>query len=239
MSSCNSTQVAPKLVLASGSPRRRELLARLVPAFDVLSSPVEEQGDTRLPGWGLDTVTLPDPFAIPPESDPRLWAWRKAVDVAEQQGSWLSEGTLVLGADTVVVAPDRILGKPATVADARDMLYLLRGREHYVVTGFVLLQVQREGAVNLHREAVTARVIMRAFTGQEVEDYLATGESMDKAGAYAVQGLGGRLVERVGGCRTTVIGLPVCRVRATLRAAGAALLPYPPEGYCPFCVPQD
>ncbi|HEX8220922.1 MAG TPA: Maf family protein [Chloroflexia bacterium] len=240
MSSRNHTQAAPNIVLASGSPRRRELLGRLVSAFDVLSSPVEEQGDTRLPPWERDTIALPAPFLVQPESDPRLWAWRKAVDVAEQHQARLSEGTLILGADTIVVAPDRILGKPATVADARDMLYLLRGREHYVVTGFVLLRIERGVAIStLHHEAVKAQVVMRAFDEAEVEDYLATGESMDKAGAYALQGLGGRLVARVEGCRTTVIGLPVCRVRAALEAAGAALLPYPSAGYCTFCARQS
>lgn len=115
------------------------------------------------------------------------------------------------------------------------MLYLLRGREHYVVTGFVLLRVEQGGATTVHQEAVSAQVVMRAFGGREVENYLATGESMDKAGAYALQGLGGRLVERVEGCRTTVIGLPLCRVRAALASAGATLLPHPEEGYCAFC----
>jgi septum formation protein len=120
------------------------------------------------------------------------------------------------------------------------MLYLLRGREHYVVTGFVLLRIERGVAIStLHHEAVKAQVVMRAFDEAEVEDYLATGESMDKAGAYALQGLGGRLVARVEGCRTTVIGLPVCRVRAALEAAGAALLPYPSAGYCTFCARQS
>jgi septum formation protein len=227
-----------KIVLASGSPRRRELLARLISNFEVLSSPAEEEGHERVPHWTVEHLHLPVPFKVPPESEPRLWAWRKAADVVQQHQGRLPVGTLVLGADTIVVAPDRILGKPATVQDARDMLYLLRGREHYVVTGFVLLRVGQAGAPTVHQEAVSAQVVMRAFADQEVEDYLATGESMDKAGAYALQGLGGRLVERVEGCRTTVIGLPVCRVRATLERAGAEVLPYPSEGYCSFCTLQ-
>ena len=224
-----------RIVLASGSPRRRELLARLAPAFEVLSSPVEEQGDERVPGWAREDLALPPPFRVQPESDPRLWAWRKAVDVVEQHPSRLPVGTLVLGADTIVVAPGVILNKPATVQEARDMLSLLRGRDHYVVTGFVLLRVEQDGAATLHNEAVTAQVVMRAFSHTELEEYLASGESMDKAGAYALQGLGGRLVEGVVGCRTTVIGLPLCRVRAAFETAGATLLPYPVEGYCPNC----
>lgn len=223
------------IVLASGSPRRRELLARLVLHFEVLSSAAEEEGHERVPDWSVEPPDLPEPFVVTPESEPRLWAWRKAIDVVQQHADRLAEGALILGADTIVVAPGRILGKPATVDDARDMLYLLRGREHYVVTGFVLLRVEQERATTVHHEAVSAQVVMRAFEGLEVEDYLATGESMDKAGAYALQGLGGRLVERVEGCRTTVIGLPACRARAALASAGATLLPYPEEGYCSSC----
>jgi septum formation protein len=196
---------------------------------------VEEQGDERVPEWEREDITLPAPFRVRPESDPRLWAWRKAVDVVEQHQSRLPAGTLVLGADTIVVAPAVILNKPATVQEARDMLNLLRGRDHYVVTGFVLLRVEQDDAVTLHAEAATAQVVMRAFSPTELEEYLASGESMDKAGAYALQGLGGRLVERVVGCRTTVIGLPVCRVRAAFEIAGAALLPYPVKGFCPNC----
>lgn len=222
-------------MLASGSPRRRELLARLVPAFQVLSSPVEEQGDESTPGWELGPLPLPQPFMVQPHSDPRLWAWRKAADVAGQRRAHLPEGTLVLGADTIVVAPGEILGKPGSAHEARKMLYVLRGQEHYVVTGFALLRVELEKTTTLQHEAVVAKVAMRDFSEGEIEEYLATGESMDKAGAYALQGLGGRLVERVEGCRATVIGLPVCRVRAALQSAGAALLPYPPGGYCQFC----
>ncbi len=210
-------------------------MARLVPNFEVLSSAAEEEGHERLPDWTLEPIDLPQPFGVPSESEPRLWAWRKAVDVVHQHQYRLTAGTLVIGADTIVVAPSEVLGKPGTVQDARDMLYLLQAREHYVVTGFVLLRVEQEGASTVHQEAVSARVVMRPFHDQEVEDYLATGESMDKAGAYALQGLGGRLVERVDGCRTTVIGLPVCRVRAALASAGVTLLTYPAEGYCSFC----
>ncbi len=226
------------IILASGSPRRRELLARLVTNFEVLSSAAEEEGHERLPDWNLEPLDLPQPFAVPSESEPRLWAWRKAIDVIHQHKARLAAGTLVIGADTIVVAPSRVLGKPTTLEDARDMLYLLQGREHYVVTGLVLLRVEQEGATTVHQEAVTARVVMREFQDQEVEDYLATGESMDKAGAYALQGLGGRLVARVEGCRTTVIGLPVCRVRAALASAGVTLLTYPAEGFCAFCPSQ-
>ncbi len=223
----------PTIVLASGSPRRRDLLGMLLPSFDVLTSPVEETGDTRMPAWALEPIALAAPFTIPPENDPKLWAWRKATDVLQRQ--YLPPGTLLLGADTVVLAPGRLLGKPADRSNARDMLQLLRGRVHYVVTGFVLLQGTEDGDTTLRAEAVSSKVTMRAFDEQELTAYLDTQEPYDKAGAYALQGLGGKLVEHVEGCRTNVIGLPVCRVRAALTRAGVRLLAYPQGGYCDFC----
>lgn len=201
----------------------------------MLTSQVEEQGDERFPGWTIEPVALPEPFTIEVTSDPRLWAWRKASDVVQQNPKSVAPGAIVLGADTVVVAPHRLLNKPTSLDDAREMLYLLRGRDHYVVTGFVVLECSDSGLSTLHSEAVTARVVMRQFSSEEVEDYLASGESMDKAGAYALQGLGGKLVERVEGCRTTVIGLPLCRVRTALETACVGLVSYPEGGYCSSC----
>lgn len=223
------------MVLASLSPRRRELLSKLLSYFDVLTSPVEETGDSRVPQWLLEPVRLPAPFAIAAQSDPRLWAWRKASDVLNRHGESFDGGALLLGADTVVVARERLLGKPADRRDASEMLRLLRGREHYVVTGFVLLQAEEAGATTLHAEAVSSKVTMKAFSEAELTAYLQTGEPYDKAGAYALQGLGGNLVERVQGCHTNVIGLPVCRVRSALERAGVELHAYPEGGYCHFC----
>lgn len=223
------------MALASSSPRRRVLLGKLLPSFDILTSPVEETGDTRMPLWPLEAVNLPVPFTIAAQSDPRLWAWRKANDVLSRHGGSFAEGALLLGADTVVVARERLLGKPADRRDAGEMLMLLRGRAHYVVTGFVLLRVGETGAIILHVEAVSSKVTMKAFSEAELTAYLETSEPYDKAGAYALQGLGGNLVERVEGCHTNVIGLPVCRVRSALWLAGLGLLAYPEGGYCPGC----
>lgn len=147
----------------------------------------------------------------------------------------MQNGSILLGADTVVVAAEKLLGKPTDREDADAMLRLLRGHEHYVVTGFVLLLTGEDGDKVLHSEAVSAKVTMRAFSEDELNTYLDTDEPYDKAGAYALQGLGGKLVESVQGCRTTVIGLPVCRVRDALHEAGVGLLPDTDGGYCAFC----
>lgn len=211
----------------------------IVPSYVVLTSPVEAQGDNRLPSFDFPAVPLPPPFTVPPESNPCLWAWRKATDVERRHREQLHNGSILLGADTVVVAAEKLLGKPANREEAAWMLRLLRGREHHVVTGFVLLLAGDEGRSMLHSEAVSAKVTIRAFSEDELNAYLDTDEPYDKAGAYALQGLGGRLVESVEGCRTTVIGLPVCRVRAALQEAVVGLLPYPDGGYCAQCGAND
>jgi septum formation protein len=151
----------------------------------------------------------------------------------------LDEAIIVLGADTTVVGPGKVLGKPKDPQEAIEMLLLLRGIEHYVVTGFALLKppIQTDLTVQtLHIEAITSRVVMKDCSLSEIERYIATGEPMDKAGAYALQGMGGNLIESVGGCRTNVIGLPLCAVRKALEAAGVEVLAYPQEGYCQTCL---
>jgi septum formation protein len=188
------------LVLASASPRRRELLAGLGLAFDVVPSAVVES----LP---------PDPA---PGTAPALavdLALAKARDVAGR----LSPATVVLGADTLVVVDGRPFGKPASPDDARRMLAALAGRAHEVVTGLAVIADGRELT-----QAVLTRVVMRPYADGEIEAYLATAEPYDKAGAYAVQGRGARLVAAVEGCYTNVVGLPVTTTARLLRAAGLA-----------------
>src|SRR5215210_7855094 len=120
------------LVLASGSPRRRELLGRLLERFEILTSAVEETGSAREPELPIPPLELPAPYNVPIDADPRLWAWRKATDVAEQYAESLPPGMLVLGADTVVIGPGEVLGKPSDQEHAFRMLCGLRGRWHYV-----------------------------------------------------------------------------------------------------------
>ncbi len=183
----------PKIVLASASPRRRELLGLLGLDFVIEDSGVPEETD---------------PAESPAESAVRL-AREKAEAVASRFAD-----ALVLGADTVVVAGREILGKPVDSEDARHMLQLLRNRWHFVITGIALVD-SRNGS----QEArfVETGVRMTDYSDSEIESYVKTGEPFDKAGSYAVQGLGGRLVARVEGCYTNVVGLPVCEVAEMLR----------------------
>lgn len=193
-----------RLILASASPRRRELLARLGVPFEVRPSGIEETLSPGIPAPALATAL----------------ARAKARDIAERLRAARESPALILGADTLVVLDGQPLGKPASRDEARAMLRALRGRSHEVVTAVVLRPDDpggREAAVT-----VTSQVLMRPYTDHELEAYVLTGEGDDKAGAYAVQGLGGHLVTRVEGCYTNVVGLPLGTTARLLRAFGLA-----------------
>jgi septum formation protein len=185
----------PRLILASASPRRCELLASLGLPFEVRPSHVPE---VIPPGAPREAVTA--------------LALAKACAVARTV-----ERGVVLGADTAVVLEGVIFGKPDGVADARRMLQALRGRRHEVITGLALVEAP-EGREE--STAVVTGVRMAFYDDATIEAYLATGEPFDKAGAYAIQGAGGRLVEGVEGCYTNVVGLPVTTTRRLLLAWG-------------------
>lgn len=148
----------------------------------------------------------------------------KALAVAAEIGSARGPAAppvVVLGADTEVVLDGRLLGKPRDAADAARMLRELRGRQHEVITGLAVVALGPPGAPpESETAAVTSRVRMGDYSDALIEDYVATGEPLDKAGGYAVQGLGGRLVAAVDGCLTNVIGLPLTTTRSLLERRG-------------------
>ena len=187
----------PILVLASASPRRQELLARLGIPFTVQPSRIPEIHPPGPPAGALAAVALDKARAVA-----REWTGGRAV---------------VLGADTEVVLDGHYLGKPRDATDAVRILTELSGRTHEVITGVALVEAPsgREETA-----AVTTRVTMAVATQEEIAAYVATGEPFDKAGGYAVQGLGARLVARVDGCLTNVIGLPVETTRGLLERWG-------------------
>jgi len=183
----------PPLVLASTSPRRRWLLEKLGRPFDVLAPDIAEVGHVGEP---------PDDFA-------QRMADEKAAEVAPRRAdAW------ILAADTVVVLDATVLGKPRDTAEAVAMLTTLAGRSHTVFTGVALL---RPGGVVAERGVVGTPVVFRDLTAEEIGGYIATGEPFDRAGAYAIQGEGAHLVDRVEGSYTNVIGLPLPEVAVWLR----------------------
>jgi septum formation protein len=188
------------LVLASASPRRKELLIQAGYEFKVIPANVPEE---RRPGE--------DPTAFVT----RL-AQKKAQSVFDQLDSHASrDRLLVLGADTIVVIPEGILGKPRDSADATRMLRLLSGRTHQVVTGVCLIS---KAKTEVAAEATS--VTMREISEKEIAAYIATGEPMDKAGAYAIQGYAARWIPRIDGCYFNVVGLPLARVATMIECSG-------------------
>jgi septum formation protein len=201
----NPVSVTPKLILASASPRRRELLAQAGYHFEVQPSAVPE---SRRPGE--DAIRFATRLAR--EKAEEVFARRQAAPET------LEPAMVVLGADTVVVCDGEIMGKPADPADAERMLLLLSGRTHQVVTGVaVVWGTSSRPAVQVAAELT--QVTMLTLSPEEVSRYVASGEPMDKAGAYAIQGYAGRWIPRISGCYFNVVGLPLALVSSLLEAA--------------------
>jgi septum formation protein len=192
------------LMLASASPRRRELLTQAALSFTVEAADLNED-------------LLPDEAAA---------AYVQRLAVEKAQSIWNrhrysdsdSDPLIVLGADTAVVSEGNILGKPANAADARRMLQLLSGRTHAVLTG--LAAVTRKGVLS---DVEITQVTFNVIKDEEIDAYVATGEPLDKAGAYAIQGYAARWIPRIEGCYFNVVGLPIARTIALLAEAEPAL----------------
>ncbi len=232
-----------ELVLASASPRRRELLSLLGARYRTIASDAEERDD---PVPAAVLAALP-PLALPPATHPCLLAWGKASHAAD-----LAPEATVLGADTIVVLGDEVLNKPRDPAHAREMLARLSGRLHTVYTGLCVIG-KDEGrrmkdedladARSVHSssfivhpykvwfELIASEVEIAPLSAEAIASYVATGEPLDKAGAYGIQGLGGQLVRGVRGSYTAVVGLPLPSACQLLRAAGVGGLSDPKQTY--------
>jgi len=187
----------PRLILASASPRRREILSSTGVEFEVIASEVDE---SFLPGEssGEHVVRL---------------ARMKALKAAEEHNDrW------VLAADTIVVIDGRILGKPRGHREAEEMLQMLSDREHRVITGYYLIQASSRKSLE---GKVVTRVKFKALSSQEIRWYLNTGEPFDKAGGYAIQGKAAFMVKEINGSYTNVVGLPLTEVVEALQEVGA------------------
>ena len=189
------------IILASASPRRRELLEQIGLSFQIIPSLVEEK---ELPGESPDAHVV------------RL-SLEKASEVAVRDKT---TARWIIGSDTIVLCDNRILGKPADAIQATSMLRLLSGREHRVLSGFAVIDKE---SGQQRAEAVSTKVKFRQLTDEEIARYIATGEPMDKAGAYAIQGLGVCFVAGIEGSYTNVVGLPLCRLTLALKELGVPL----------------
>jgi len=177
-----------RLILASASPRRKEMLENLGLEFEVLAADIAE---------AVQAGEKPQEFVS-------RTALEKAVDIAvNHPDAW------VLGADTIVVHEKEILGKPADAQDALKMLMRLSGRMHRVYTGFCLRREQDDLSAS---RVIATEVYFAAFTEKTAKSYVETGEPLDKAGAYGIQGCGGVLVEKINGSYSNVVGLPLAEI---------------------------
>ncbi len=188
------------IILASNSPRRRELLKQVGLTFTIDPADVDER---VLPGEKAEAYAL-----------------RVAVDKARIAAAKAGRG-IIIAADTIVVVDEMILGKPADAADAERMLSLLSGRMHRVITG---LAVADAGTGMMQSASAITNVWFRKLSPSEVRSYVETGESLDKAGAYGIQGKGALLVTKIEGCYFNVVGLPLSLLGDMLRGAGLDLL---------------
>ena len=169
-----------KIILASASPRRKELLSHIVPQFDVIPSDIPE-----------------DAHGLPRQQVMQL-ALLKAQDVASRHPD-----AVVIGADTLVALGRRILGKPHDTAEAANMLHMLSGRTHRVYTGVAVVHGSKSDV-----QCGITRVRFATISSDEIAAYIATGDPMDKAGAYGIQGIGGKYIRSIRGCYFNVMGLP-------------------------------
>ena len=173
-----------KIILASSSPRRKELLAALGLGFEVIHPSSDET---------LSGNETPEDFVL-----------RVSAEKASSVSRSLGEGVIVIGADTIVVVDGEILGKPSGPEEASSMLRKLSGKEHHVYTAFSIVRPKNE---ILHSEIVDTRVRVKPLAASEIEGYIKTGEPMDKAGAYGIQGIGSFMVTGIEGSYSNVVGL--------------------------------
>lgn len=187
------------IILASASPRRRQLLEQIGCAFTIMASDFIEDNTLELPAAELAVMQ----------------AKAKALAVAEKANA----GDIVIGADTIVVLDGQVFGKPVDKEDACRMLTSLSGREHQVITGLAVVQGNQ-----VVTDYSTTAVQFRTLSATEIERYIATGEPEDKAGAYAIQGVGALLVENICGCYTNIVGLPLVTLARLMSEVGVVLL---------------
>jgi len=189
-----------KIILASASPRRKDLLKQIGLEFSIIVSDAEEIiARDKQPNEVVEEL-----------------AFLKAFDVSQK----ISNG-LVIGADTIVVFADKILGKPSNKKEAKEMLQQLSGKTHQVLTGVAIIDVLNNQQYIFHE---TTDVTFRSLESKEIDNYIFSGEPMDKAGSYGAQGIGALFVQKIDGCYFNVVGLPIHRLALALKEFGVTVL---------------
>lgn len=192
--------MSKKIILASASPRRKKLLSQIGLNFTIEPSNIKEESK-YFSDFGLIAADL---------------AYQKAKDVAKNH-----KNSIVIGADTIVVIDSKILGKPVTEYEAKLMLNELSGTWHSVFTGLALIDTDSNVIV---RDFEESNVKFRNLSDDQIKNYIKTGESMDKAGAYGIQGKGALLVEKINGCYYNIVGLPLAKLSEMFLKLGVKIL---------------
>lgn len=220
--------MAVSIILASASPRRKELLERLGFTVKVIPANIDEiRQDNETPENFVKRMARTKCLTVVERMQTTMYPTDAEGNPIRSQGLMgprHTETRWVIGADTVVVLGDELLGKPKDTASAIDTLVRLAGNRHRVITGFCIhdLKKNKEGL-----QAVSTEVLFKQLTRGEIEKYVSVGESMDKAGSYAVQGVGAYLVDSIVGSYTNVVGLPLCQMVEMMEEMGAHdVLPY-------------
>ncbi len=182
-----------KIILASTSPRRKQLLEKTGLHFEIFPGNYEED------------MTLP----MAPRELAKFLSKGKAESVVSR-----FPDALIIGADTFISFESKVLGKPHTAEKAKEMLSMLRGKQHSVLTGFAVIDTKSGKIIN---DVVETKIYFKNYLDKEIDDYIATGEPLDKAGAYTLQGIGEKLIEKIEGDRDSAIGLPVDHVLKALK----------------------
>jgi septum formation protein len=190
-----------KIILASGSPRRKELLTSLGLEFEVIKSDFEEDIENKIFSNEL-IINL---------------AEEKVKDVAKKT----KKPSIIIGADTVVIIDNEILGKPLNEQDAFNMLKKLSNRTHKVVTAIAIFDTEKN---KMASEAVTSKVTFKELSDDEIKKYIKTGEPMDKAGSYGIQAYGGLFVNDINGCYFNIVGLSIHKLGEMLKSFGINIL---------------
>jgi len=190
-----------KIILASASPRRKELLESIGLKFEVMVSDVDENID------GKDfSVELIENLAL-----------EKASDVADK----INFPAIIIGSDTVVVINNHVLGKPKDKEDAFTMLKMLSGKTHEVISGIAIIDTETN---KILKDSVISEVNFKELSDEEINNYIATGEPSDKAGAYAIQGFAGMFVKSINGCYSNIVGISVFKTAELLREFGVKII---------------
>ena len=193
-------EIMPKIILASTSPRRKELLESIGLKFEIQPSDYEED------------MTL----KMPPKKLAEFLSLNKARSVAQENND-----AIVIGADTIVVLGKQVLGKPHTEKEAKKMLKMISGKVHSVITGVTVIDTSKNIMIT---KSVETKVWIKKLSPKEIESYVASKEPLDKAGAYAIQGLGSLIVKKIEGDYSNVVGLPLFALREELEKIGVKIL---------------